>query len=457
MEGVLKDGALNLYELHRFPTRQVRLMDHDYWDVFSIYDEIKRALAEYAAQRRTREQSIGVDSWGVDFALLGSDGSILGLPSSYRDKRTKGVMPRFLKLVPKHRIYQLTGIQFLPINTLYQLYSMVRDKSPLLEVATDLLFMPDLFNYLLSGSRVTEYTMATTSQLYDAAKCEWAGELFAAMGLPVTLMQEVVGPGSIIGKLRMGLHRETGFPVCRVIATASHDTASAVAAVPARGDDWMFISSGTWSLVGVETTTPNPGNLALKYNFTNEGGVGGRVRLLKNVTGLWLLNQLATADGVKPADYASLVAAAGREPGLKMLMDPDSAVAGEAKLPAGTAAARARCILDSLALKYRQVLDQLRRVYLKPIKRIHVVGGGARNRLLCQLTADATGLPVHAGPVEATAVGNAMLQAMALGHVSSLDEIRSVVRRSFEVKQYRPRPTREWDKAYERFCELVPK
>lgn len=469
--GTLKHGRLTTEELHRFPNRMVNIHGHWYWDIWHLYEQIKQSMKAYAELGRTRLQTIGIDTWGVDFGLLAKDGSILGLPYAYRDPRTKGMIPKFLQLVPRQRIYELTGIQFMNVNTLYQLYAMTREESSLLEVATDLLFMPDLFNYLLTGRKATEFTLATTSQLYNPLKREWAAELFKAAGVSIKLMQEVVGPGSIIGKVLPKVCKETGFPCCPVVATASHDTAAAVAAIPVEGNDWAYISSGTWSLVGVETTQPNTGEAALKYNFTNEGGVGGTFRLLKNVTGLWLLRRCMDEWNERgQLNYEKLLEATAKQPFPETLVDPDwpqfaypdrmtSLIDRYCEFTGQKAPywpqEFTRVVLTSLALKYRWVLDKLRTFYQRPINRIHIVGGGSKNRLLCQMTADATGLPVYAGPAEATAIGNILVQAMALGLVSSLQEIRRVAKASCEVRKYKPRPSNKWDKAYKLFCEIA--
>jgi len=465
--GTLADGRLAIEELHRFPTRLVRVNGHLHWDIWHLFAEIKRGLA-IAAARNIKPDSIGIDTWGVDFALLARDGSVLGLPYSYRDPRTRGAMSAFFKLVPKRRIYELTGIQFLPINTLYQLFAVARTRSPLLDVAHDLLFMPDLFNFLLTGRKQTEFTIATTSQLYDTGKSEWSVELLEAVGVSPKPMQDVVKPGTVIGKVLPEVCEEAGVHPCPVVATASHDTAAAVAAVPARGNDWAYISSGTWSLVGVETDCPNTGQDAFKHNFTNEGGVGGTFRLLKNVTGLWLLRRCL--EEWQKVSYASLLREAARLPFPKTFIDPDSPLfACPASMTRAigdycrksrqsvpdTPASFTGVILASLALKYRLVLDDLRSFHRTPVSRVHVVGGGSKNKLLCQMTADALGLPVFAGPAEATAIGNIMVQAMALGQVPSLAEIREKVRDSFRPVEYRPHPSPAWDRTYARFREIM--
>jgi len=339
----------------------------------------------------------------------------------------------------------------------------------LLDAATDLLFMPDLFNYLLTGCKVTEFTIATTSQLYNPSRKRWAAELLKALGLSVSVMQDVVQPGTEIGPLLPAVAAEVGLTRARVVATASHDTAAAVAAVPAEGDSWMFISAGTWSLVGVETEKPDTTVPVQRHNFTNEGGVGGRFRFLKNVTGFWLLQQLVKSWG-EAAEYGALVKEAAEAVPLRAVLNPDAGLfrcpddMGKAmaafyrrtrqKAPRSRAE-QVRTVLEGLALRYRLVRDELEKVTGRKLERVHIVGGGARNWLLCQMTADALGLPVYAGPAEATAIGNILVQAMAAGLVSSLEDIRAVVRDSCRFRLYQPRPAQCWDKAFERFCGLI--
>jgi rhamnulokinase len=373
--------------------------------------------------------------------------------------------------VPRERVYELTGVQLMPINTLYQLYAMVRDGSPAPEVMTDLLFMPDLLGYLLSGRKAAEFTIASTSQLYNPTKGEWAAELFEALGLPVGLMQEIVEPGTVIGSLETDIGRRVGLGETPVIAGAGHDTAAAVAAAPAEGRDWAYISSGTWSLMGVESQRPIITQESFDFNFTNEGGVGGTFRVLKNIMGLWLVQQCRKSWAKERMySYEELTEMAAGEEEVGAIIDPDhGAFLNPPDMPEaiaafcestgqeapGTPAALVRCVLVSLALKYRLALDQLRRLYDHPINRIHVIGGGVRNELLCQLTADATGVPVIAGPVEATAIGNILVQAMALGQVESPAAIREIVRRSFPVVRYEPRGAGQWEDPYRRLCELM--
>jgi len=466
--GTLKDRALSVEEVARFPNAMISVRGHLHWNVFALFEEMKKGLA--ACRGKAGLASVAVDSWGVDYALLARDGSILGLPFAYRDARTDGAMDAFFEIVPRERVYELTGIQFMQFNTLFQLFAMKRDRSSLLEAARSLLFMPDLFNYLLTGETRTDFTFATTSQLFNPRTRAWEEELFAALGLPVALMQEIVEPGTKLGILDGGIRRETGAGPMPVIAVASHDTGSAVAAVPAEGDDWAYISSGTWSLMGIETDEPIISSRALDLNFTNEGGVGGTIRFLKNICGLWLLEQCRESwAGERAVDYGKLLRAAEKARPFCALIDPDDGgFLNPVDMPAAIAAfcertgqaapanpaGYVRAILESLALKYRFTLDQLRRVAPRPINRLHVIGGGSRNEMLCQFTADATGLPVSAGPAEATAIGNIMVQALADGSVASLQEMRRVIGGSFEPVRYEPRDAAAWDSAYVEFREV---
>jgi len=469
--GTLDGGKLAVHEVRRFPNAPLPLAGHIHWNVYALFDEMKAAMRDTAAAIGGRPSSIGVDTWGVDFGLLAKDGSLLGLPFCYRDHRNAGAMEEYFKLVPPSALYEATGIQFMPFNTLFQIYALVRERSPLLDAAAALLFMPDLFNYLLTGRKAAEYTIASTSQCLDPGSRTWIPGLFQAMGLSKRLLQDIVEPGTVLGPVAEEVAAATGLRHVPVVATASHDTAAAVAAVPAEGRGWAYISSGTWSLVGVEEDHPLISGASLDANFTNEGGVGGTVRFLKNVSGLWLVQGCRNswlAEG--PVTYDELTRAATEAPPFAALVNPDDpcflnppdmpraiaafcARTGQV-LPA-TRGALVRSLLESLALKYRHVIEQLRRVLGHPVERIHVIGGGSRNTLLCQLTADATGLPVVAGPAEATAIGNILVQAMALGCVSSLSEMRTIIRDSFDLRAYTPSgQAAAWDAASARFREL---
>lgn len=474
--GSLRKGKLSLRELHRFANVPMRIRGHLHWDLSTLFEEIKRGIRLCVEETGGGPDSLAVDTWGVDFGLLAEDGSLLGLPFAYRDPRIEGMLEFVLERIPRQEIYRLTGNQFLPFNTLFQLASMVRDRSPLLEKAASLLFMPDLFHYLLTGRRRSEFTIATTSQVYDLRNRRWSGEILAALELPAGLMPEVLHPGSVIGPVSDEVTAATGLRRgTPVVATATHDTGAAVAAVPARGDEWAYISSGTWSLMGIESAEPIINRRALELDFTNEGGLGGRICFLKNITGLWLLSQCRraweAAQG-RPLDYGELVAAAEQAPAFRTFINPDDpsflnpadmveAIRESARRTGqpvpDSIAAFVRCILESLALNYRCVLDQLRRACFRRIATVHVIGGGSRNSLLCRFTAEATGLEVAAGPAEATASGNILGQALALGALPSLEDHRAVMRGSFTLETYEPRDPLAWEAPYERFREIVRK
>lgn len=469
--GILEDGLLQFRELHRFPNEPVTIQGHLHWNALGLFDEIKRGMKTFVTEFGLSPDSLAVDTWGVDFALLDSDDRLIELPYSYRDSRTQGMMEEFFKLIPRQRVYELTGIQFLPLNTLFQLYSMVKTESSGLKRAASLLFMPDLINFLLCGRKKTEFTFATTSQLLNPVRMEWDEELFSTLGVSREIMQAIVRPGTNLGDLSKVVCRETGMDPISVIATASHDTAAAVAAVPAQNDDWIYISSGTWSLMGIEVKHPLLSAKALRFNFTNEGGVGSTFRFLKNIMGLWLLQACRrTWNRRKRKTYEDLLAEAEKAPSFRFFIDPeypdflnpDSMVVAIQQycLKTGqpepaTVAEIVRCIMESLAMKYREVLDELREVQSRPLRRIHIIGGGSQNLMLCQFTADATGLPVLAGPVEATAIGNILVQAQALGILRSVEDMRETVQKSFTPVRYDPQKASEWERAYERYRKVV--
>jgi rhamnulokinase len=469
--GELRDDALRIREVCRFPNGMIPVRGHLHWNIFNLFEHVKEGLKNCAEESNTRPASVGIDTWGVDFGLLSRDGCILGLPHGYRDSRTDGAMESFFRKIPRERVYELTGIQFLQFNSLFQLEAMVRDGSSLLDVATDLLFMPDLLNYLLSGIKKTEFTFATTSQLYNPIKKSWEEEMLSALGLPLSLMQEIVQPGTIIGETAADISNEVGLEPILLVAVATHDTGSAVAAVPAGGKGWAYISSGTWSLMGIEIEEPIINEQSLQLNFTNEGGVGGTFRFLKNIAGLWLFEECRRIWSKKRnRDYDDLIASAEHAEPFAALIDPDwNGFLSPPHMPEAirrfcretrqavpdSSGSLVRCILESLALKYRFVLEQLRQLSPEPIDRIHIIGGGVRNKLLCQYTANATALPVIAGPVEATAVGNIMVQALSAGCVGSLDEMREVIGRSFEPEKYEPQNAKEWEMAYNKFQSIM--
>ncbi|MBN1895161.1 rhamnulokinase [bacterium] len=454
------ENKLKLQEVHRFPNHQISVMGRLHWDVLRLFYELKQGLAVCSAQGHKTVNGIGVDTWGVDFGLLGRGDVLLGNPVCYRDSRTDGMMDRAFRKISKDSIYRHTGIQFMQLNTVFQLLSMVESRDPLLDAAEKLLFMPDLFHFLMTGKTVTEYTIATTSQLLNAKTGKWEPELFESLKIPAHIMQDIVTPGTGLGPLLPEIVRETGLHA-DVIASTSHDTASAVAAVPAGKGSWAYLSSGTWSLIGVETDRPIINPESLRNNFTNEGSVAGRIRFLKNVTGLWLLEECRRQwDKKEERDYGDLLGEASRAKPFRSLIDPDdgrflnppdmpTAIAGFCKetgqpVPE-TQGQFVRCILESMALKYRTVVRNMESLFGRKLDCLHIVGGGSRNSLLNQFTADATGLPVYAGPVEATAIGNILMQAVACGKLKSIEEGRDLVRRSFPMTTYEPGSSAAWE------------
>ncbi len=471
--GKLRGSVLDLEVVHRFPNIPVRVPDGLHWDVLRLFQEMKEGLR--LASRENRLASLGLDTWGVDFALLDGSGALLANPHHYRDTRTDGKMEEVFAIVPREEIFRTTGIQFMQLNTLYQMFALKQSSPHLLDAAATILMIPDLFNYWFSGQAVCEFTEATTSQMFDPVKGEWASGLAAKLGLPLEKMAPIVQPGSRLGDILPFVAEECECPPVPVIAPACHDTGSAVAAVPAEGRDFVYISSGTWSLVGVEVDRPVITDRSLEYNFTNEGGVAGTYRLLKNVMGLWLVQECRRTwerRGVS-YDYARLTEMAAQAPPFLSILDPDA----PGFLHPGDMPARiqeycrstsqpvpeepgsiVRTALDSLALKYRWVVERLEELTGRSLPVIHVVGGGTQNRLLTQLTADASRRPVIAGPVEATAMGNILMQAIGLGEIGSVAEGRSIVRSSVDLVTYKPRPDAAAmaDEAYDRFLKLGP-
>jgi rhamnulokinase len=468
------DGQwLSLEDVHRFPNGAVATLDTMHWDVLRLHAEMVQGL-RLCAGKHGSVDGIGIDTWGVDFALLGRNDTLLGNPRHYRDPHTEGVMELAFALVPRADLYRVTGLQFMRFNSLFQLLALKRDRSPLLDVAERLLFIPDLFHFFLTGVKANEYTDASTSQLIDATSRGWALDLAERLNLPGHILGPIVQPGTVLGPLRSAIAADTGI-TAPVIAPATHDTAAAVAAVPASGPGgWCYISSGTWSLMGVETPAPLLTPQALAYNFTNEGGVCGTTRVLKNIMGLWLVQECRRAwerQG-KAYGYDELTRLAGKATPFGSLVDPDAeAFLLPASMPEALAdyclrtgqpappdvGAIVRCALESLACRYRWVLERLEELSGQKLETIHVVGGGSQNTLLCQLTADCCNRAVVAGPVEATAIGNVLMQAVGLGVLGSLSEAREVVRRSFEVVTYQPREPQRWEEPYQRFLRLLPR
>jgi rhamnulokinase len=462
------DGRrVRLEELHRFPNGPVEVAGTLRWDVERLWDGIRSGLWAGAGRFGGMVASVGVSTWGVDYALLSKSGALVERPFHYRDRRTAGVMERAALTVPRAEIFAATGVQFLPFNTLYQLLAAPEA----LARADRLLLMPDYFHRRLCGSTAVEFTNATTTQFFDPTARTWAFDLLRRFGLPPHALGEVVQPGTALGTLLPDVRRETGLGAIPVVAPATHDTASAVAAVPTAHTgraNWAYISSGTWSLVGVELSEANLSPLALARNLTNEGGIDGTYRLLKNVMGLWLVQRCRAAFQQRGLDhdYDALMNLAEAAEPVRSLIDPDdarflnppdmpveiAAFCRESGQPVPDTPGRfVRCCLDSLALKYRTAVGWLEEVTGTRIEVIHVVGGGSRNRLLNQLTANASGRPVLAGPAEATALGNVLIQARTAGELGGLADLRRVVAASFEVARFDPQSDRWWSDAFRLF------
>jgi rhamnulokinase len=469
--GLFDGQRLRLEIVHRFPNGPVRTLDMLHWDVLRLHGEMLAALRRCAAEHGVVD-SIGVDTWGVDFALLGRDGTLLGNPRHYRDPHTEDIMEAAFGRVPREEVFRQTGIQFMRFNTLFQLLALQRDRSPLLDAAQTLLMIPDLFHYFFTGVKVNEFTDASTSQLIDPTARTWAYELVTAFRLPKQILGSIIQPGTVLGPLRASVASETSLNPAPVIAPASHDTASAVAAVPALGNSWAYISSGTWSLMGAELPAPLINEKVRLCNFTNEGGVGGTIRFLKNIMGLWLVQECRRAwerDG-RSYSYDELARLAADAPPYVSIVNPDDP---SFMLPPNMPAALGefcrrsgqpmpvepgpviRCALESLAMRYRWVLERLEELLGQRLDTIHIVGGGCQNELLCQLAADACDRQVLAGPVEATAIGNVLVQALGLGVLGSLADAREVVRRSFEPRTFSPQHPAGWHAPYQRFLAYL--
>ncbi len=470
--GQLKDKKLEMQEVHRFPTRMISMNNHFYWNVYRFYEEMVHAITLTVNDFKLHPESIAVDTWGVDHGFLADDDTLLRIPYAYRDPQVVAAMKDFHAnvMTPEH-IYSLTGISMQPFNSLYHLHALNRNHDLALRSGRRLLFIPDLLNFLLCGERKTEFTFATTSQLYNPKQSGWDKTLLAAVGLDPSYMNDIIQPGQYVGQLHDWICKQTGLTQANVVSVCSHDTGSAIVAVPVKSDNWAYISSGTWSLMGVEVLAPVITEKSFQYNFSNEGGAAGTYRLLKNIMGLWLLQQCqrSWAAAGEHHTYPELVEMAVGSKPFELVIDPDHAgFYNPEDMPAAidgfceqtgqpkpqSKGAYVRCIFEGLALKYRMVLDQIHEVTGNDPDTIHIIGGGTKNELLCQFTADATGKPVVAGPAEGTAVGNLLMQAMAGGYLDSMAAMREVVVNTFEVSNYYPTNTEEWNKAYERFKKL---
>ena len=459
--GMLDGTKISLKEIHRFPNRQIKVLGHIYWDLLYLFDELKHGLMK-AGSEHNDLSGIGVDTWGVDFGLVGKGKQLLGNPFCYRDLRTNGMIERAFQLMPKEELYDYTGIQFMQLNSIFQLLSMVETKSVLLDVSEKLLFMPDLFNFLMTGEMLSEYSSASTSQLLNAKNKTWEPAIFEKLNLPLNIMAPIIQPGTVIGKILPEIIEGTGIHSVDVIAPACHDTASAVAAVPAQSSNWAYLSSGTWSLIGVEVNAPIINEDSLNNNFTNEGGVNDTICFLHNIMGLWLLQKCLSSwkqEGTE-LTYAEITNMAEKATPFKCILnvddltflDPPDMPAAIIEFCKKTNQAYpqskgefARCIFESLALKYRYVLEKINSMRGETIEVLHIVGGGSQNELLNQFTANSTGLEVIAGPVEAAALGNIIIQAIAKKELDSLQQGRDLVASSFPLKRYEPENQETWN------------
>lgn len=452
--GTLSDGKIVLDEIHRFGNRQIKAGNHMYWDFLSLFEEMKTGL-RIAARKGYNVRGIGIDTWGVDYGLIDRNGNLIGNPVCYRDSRTDGLPEEVFKLIDEAAHYQETGIQVMPINTLFQLYSQKKNSDPQLDIADRLLFMPDLFSYFLTGKASNEYCIASTSELLDANQKSWSFNLIRQLGIPEQLFGDIIQPGTIRGKLKKEIADETGLGEVDVIAVGSHDTSSAVIAVPTLEAGSAFLSSGTWSLLGIETDQPILTEEARLGGFTNEGGVGGKIRFLQNITGLWILQCLMNEwkSRGEEVNYDQIIEEATQVDTQTIIFVDDSCfqnplsmevaireycVLNNQKAPS-TRGEMVRCVIESLAYRYKQGIDNMNKCLSTPVKQLHIIGGGCRNKLLNQLTANYLGIPVYAGPVEATAMGNIMVQAWAKKDISSIEELKEAVIRSVETHIYYPK------------------
>ncbi|MCJ7651277.1 MAG: rhamnulokinase [Candidatus Lokiarchaeota archaeon] len=476
--GTLNDNHLTLDEIYRFPNNGIRRDASFLWNISGIYSELLNGLKEYVIKYGNRVAGIGIDTWGVDFALLDKNDELVGQCYHYRDSRTKGMLNYMFEKVPKEEIFKDTGIQFMEINTSTQLYSLIHDDSPQLARSETFLMIPDYLNYLLCGKKCSEYSIATTSQLFNPNTFGWAQKLIEKLGLEFKLFQKIVPSGSVLGELReeiaqaVGLNKNTN-----IIAPACHDTGSAIAAVPVdmrmyESGEWAYLSSGTWSLLGVELNKPIINVKSLEFNFTNEGGVENTVRFLKNVTGLWIIQECKKEWKKQGLEHTweQIISCASEAKPFQCFINPDDplfhnppdmikAIQNYCEMSdqiyPKTIGEVSRVIFESLAFRYKQVTESMEKITNKKVKILYIIGGGSSNQLLNQFTANSLNIPIKAGPLEATAIGNILIQAKAIGLINHLDELRNIVIRSFPITDYYPEDVRNWMKGYEKYLKFT--
>ena len=466
--GSIEDGKLKQREITRFPNTIIELGGHFYWDLYALYNEIVKGL-KVCADEGIELTSIGIDTWGCDFAVFGADGGLLRNPYCYRDPHTEGAMEEYFKLIPKEKVYEKTGIQFMNFNSLFQLATMRRNNDSALSIANKILFIPDALTYMLTGKAVCEYTVLSTSQMLNPRTKTIDTDLIDVIGLKESQFGRYVNPSDQVGTLTPEVQRLTGLGAVPVVAVAGHDTGAAVAAVPAQNPNFAYLSCGTWSLLGIETQEAIINEKSFEYNFTNEGGIEGTTRFLKNICGMWLLERCRKEWTDAPANVNQINEDAMTAEPFRSFINPDDprfanptsmvdAIQGfckETNQPVPeTYQQIARCIFESLALRYHQVLDYLRELAPFPIEKLHVIGGGTYNQYLMQMAANSIGIPVVTGPVEGTAIGNIMLQAKASGLVSDMFQMRKIIAESIKLNTYLPQESKAWDEAYQRFINL---
>ncbi|MGN0202414.1 MAG: rhamnulokinase family protein [Candidatus Cryptobacteroides sp.] len=452
--GTISEGRLTSEEVYRFPNGVKEIDGKYYWDVFALYDHFIAALKVVAASGITVD-SIGIDTWGVDFGCIGEDGSILGLPRAYRDPYTEGVPEKVFSIIPKEELYEATGTQIMNFNTIFQIYAQFQEPDSPIYQAKEILFMPDLLSYMLTGEKVCEYTDASTSGLINPRTRDFDRTLLDRLGIKSSILREIVQPGTKVGMLKPEICAETGMPSIPVIAVAGHDTASAIASIPAEDGNFAYLSSGTWSLMGIESKTPIVTKESYELNITNEGGIDGTTRFLKNITGMWLLEQSRKtwAQEGRTYNYAQIEAMGLAAVDFPSTIDPDdprfaapkdmdaeikAALAESGQQVPASDGEMVSCIYHSLTKKYIDVIGMLQRFADFKIEKLHVIGGGSSNKLVSQLTANALQIPVICGPVEGTSIGNIMIQAKTVGLVKDLWEMRRIIGNSIETKTYYP-------------------
>ncbi|MDC3424402.1 rhamnulokinase [Aquibacillus sp. 3ASR75-11] len=471
--GQLENNTLKIREIHRFSNDPVQIGDHLHWDILRLFYEIKQGILKARRLGYTDIESLAIDSWAVDFGLIDKNGELLANPYHYRDLHTSGMIEEIHNKITKEEIFFKTGIQFMQINTIYHLYAMKKAKSIALKEADTLLMIPDLLRYFLTGEKHSEYTNSTTTQLYNPTQGNWDEDILKTLDLPTEIFLRPVKPGTKVGELTPSICNELGLSTTiPVLTVGEHDTASAIAAVPASNEEYAYLSCGTWSLLGTEVKEPIINQLAFEWNVTNEGGVNDTFRLLKNIMGLWIIQECHRTwekEG-DPISFDEQNELATTAKPFRSLIDPDDAMfINPLHMPKQiqnfclqtnqavphTKAEIIRCILDSLAMKYRFVLEKLESLTEVKYNGLHMVGGGIQNTLLCQFTSNAINRPVLAGPIEASSIGNILVQFEGLGRIKSLKEARELVRGSFPIKSYQPKDKDVWDEGYQTFCKIL--